>query len=130
MDKALHLWFLQKWAMGTPVSGPILTTKAKILYKKLYGSGNGSITDASDTSENSEGTYFKASFGWLAMFKARQGIRKLLCEEESLSASSNDAEPFKIRLSNIIEEGYTMHQLFSCDETGLKWKNVTRCNSD
>ena len=25
LDKALHLWFLQKRAIGTPVSGPILT---------------------------------------------------------------------------------------------------------
>ena len=29
LDKVLHLWFLQKRAMGTPVSGPILTAKAK-----------------------------------------------------------------------------------------------------
>ena len=40
-----------------------------------------------------------------------------------LSASSDDVEPSKIKLSIIIEEeGYTMHQLFICDETGLKWK--------
>ena len=47
--------------MGTPVSGPILTVKAKILYEKLHGSGDSSVTDTSDTSENSEGTCFKAS---------------------------------------------------------------------
>ena len=78
LDKALHLWFLQKQAMGTPVSGLILTAKTKILYKKLYGSGDSSVTATSDTSENSEGTCFKASFGWLAKFKARHGIRKLM----------------------------------------------------
>ena len=40
------------------------------------------------------------------------------CEERL-----DDVEPFKIRLSNIIEEGYIMHhQLFNCDETGLNWK--------
>ena len=123
LDKALHLWFLQKRAIGTPVSGPILTAKAKIFYEKLYGSGDSSVTDTSDTSENSKRTCFKASSGWLAKFKARHGIRKLSCEGESLSASSDDVEPFKIRLSNIIEEeGYTMHQLFNCDETGLNWK--------
>ena len=37
LDKALHLWFLQKLAMGIPVSGPILTAKA---YEKLYGSSS------------------------------------------------------------------------------------------
>ena len=70
LHKALHLWFLQKWAMGTPNSGPILTAKAKILYEKLYGSGDSSVTDTSDTSENSKGTCFKATSGWLAKFKA------------------------------------------------------------
>ena len=55
--------------------------------------------------------------------KARHGIRKLSCEGESFSANLDDLEAFKIRLSNIIEEeGYTMHQLFNCDETGLNWK--------
>ena len=48
---------------------------------------------------------------------------QLLCEGESLSASSDDVEPFKIRLCNIIkEEGYTMHQLFNYDETGKCYK--------
>ena len=71
----------------------------------------------------SEGTCFKASSGWLAKFKAKHGIRKLSYEGESLSVNSDNIEPFKIRLSNIIEEeGYTMHQLFNCDETGLNWK--------
>ena len=41
--------------MGTPVSGPILTAKAKILYQKLYGSGDSSVTDTSDTSEIAKG---------------------------------------------------------------------------
>ena len=58
LDKALHLWFLQKRAMRMPVSGPILTAKAKISYKKLYGSGDSSVTDTSGTSENSKGLCF------------------------------------------------------------------------
>ena len=41
---------------------------------------------------------------------------------ESLSTNSDENEPFKIRLANIIEEGYARHQLFHCDETGLNWK--------
>ena len=78
------------------------------------------LSDTSDTA--SEGTCFKASSGWLAKFKARHGICKLSCEGESLSANSDDIEPLKIRLSSIIEEGYTMHQLFNCDETGKCYK--------
>ena len=61
-----------------PVSGPILTTKAKILYEKLYGNGNSTVTDTSDTSENSKGTCFKASSGWLTKLKASHGIHKLM----------------------------------------------------
>ena len=34
LDKALHLCFLQKRAMKTPVSGPILTVKAKFYTKR------------------------------------------------------------------------------------------------
>ena len=79
LDKALHLWFLQ------------------VLYKKLHGSSDSSVTDTSDTSENSEWTCFKDSSGWLTKFKARHGIRKLSCEGESLSACLDDVEPFKIR---------------------------------
>ena len=112
--RLFSVWFLQKRAMGTQVSGPILTAKAKILYEKLYGSSNSSVTDTSDTSENSKRTCFKASSGWLTKFKARHGICKLLCEGEPHSATSDDFEPFKVRLSNIIEEeGYTLHQLFN-----------------
>ena len=45
------------------------------------------------------------------------------CVKSVLSASSHDIEPSKIKVSIIIEEeGYTMHQLSNCDETGLKWK--------
>ena len=46
--------------------------------RKLYGSGDSSVTDTSDTSENSEVTCFKASSRWLAKFKARHGIHKLM----------------------------------------------------
>ena len=59
----------------------------------------------------------------MAKFKTRYGIRKLYCEGELLSANSDEIEPFKIRLVNVIEEEhYTRHQLFNCDETGLNWK--------
>ena len=47
--------------------------------EKLYGNSDCSVADVSDTSagssENSEGTCFKASSGWLTKFKARHGIR-------------------------------------------------------
>jgi len=53
--------------MGMPISKPILTAKAKILYKKLYSSSDSSVIDMSDnntgSSVNSVGTSFKAISG-------------------------------------------------------------------
>jgi len=53
--------------MGMPISGPILTAKAKILYEKMYGSSDSSVTDMSDTNTvsnvNSESMSFKVSSG-------------------------------------------------------------------
>ena len=93
-------------------------------FEKLYGSSDSSTTDASNTSENSNGTCFKASSGWLAKFKVR--YHKLSCEGESLFANSDEIKPYKMRLTNIIiiEEGYKRHQLFNTDEIGLNWKKL------
>ena len=71
LDKVFICGFYQ-WEY--PVSGPILTAKAKILYEKPYDSGDSSVTDISDTSRNSKGTCFKASSRWLAKFKAIKGM--------------------------------------------------------
>ena len=55
-----------------PVSGLILTVKAKILYEKLYGSRDSSVTDTIDTSKNSEGTYLRPVLdGWQS---SKQGM--------------------------------------------------------
>ena len=48
LDKALHLLFLRRWEHQYS-SWPILTAKAKILYEKLYGNSDSSVTDTSDT---------------------------------------------------------------------------------
>lgn len=66
---------------------------------------------------------FKAGSGWLKRFKDRHGVRALSIQGESLSAVTDSIDPFKKRLSQIIEEkGLTLTQVFNCDETGLYWK--------
>ncbi len=35
-DNAMHLWFTQERLKGTPLSGPLVMEKAKILYTQLY----------------------------------------------------------------------------------------------
>lgn len=36
VDKTLHLWFLQQQAIGTPISGTVLQTKAQIFYNRFH----------------------------------------------------------------------------------------------
>jgi len=70
VDIALHLWFLQHRAVGTPISGSILQAKVQTFYSQFYPSDD----------------KFKASKGYLQKFKIQYGIRKLTLQGESLSA--------------------------------------------
>ena len=66
---------------------------------------------------------FKAGTGWLKRLKDRHGVRALSVQGESLSAAADTAEPFKEKLSKIMEgKSLTLNQVFNCDETGLYWK--------
>ena len=61
----MYVWFYKKgqyWE--TPIAGLILIAKARILYKKLYGSSSIYVTDTSDAIKNSKETCFKASSRW------------------------------------------------------------------
>ena len=109
LDRSVYLWFTQARAQGSPVSGPLIQEKAKMLHKSLYP-------------EASEDT-FKASHGWLQKFKSRHGIRELRLQGESLSADLSSVEPFKSKLQELVEENQlSLHQIFNCDETGLYWR--------
>ena len=78
---------------GMPVSGPILTAKAKILYEKLYGNSH-TVTDTSDTSETVKARVLRAVLGLLRSSRLGMVSTNFLCRE-SLSASSGDVEPFR-----------------------------------
>ena len=54
IEKTTYLWFQQKYARGTPISGPILCEIALQFYRRLHDE---------DSAEDSD---FKASQGWLA----------------------------------------------------------------
>lgn len=108
-DKAMHLWFAQERSKGTPISGVMVTEKAKILYREMYP----------DKGEN----HFKASTGWLCRFKNRHGIRQLRMQEEFLTSDWNAAGVFKNIFKSFIEQHeLTRDQVFNCDETGLYWR--------
>lgn len=109
LEKAVFLWFMQERRKGTPISGPLIMQKARMIHSALYP----------DSSEDD----FKASHGWLHRFKERHGIRQLKLQGEALSADSSALEPFKRKLHEFIEtQQLTLHQLFNCDETGLFWR--------
>ncbi len=109
LDKAVYLWFIQERSKGTPVSGPLIMAKAKLLHEVIYP-------------DVAEGT-FKASQGWLHRFKQRHGIRELRLQGESLSADTASICPYKQKLNAYIEERQlSLHQIFNADETGLYWR--------
>ena len=65
LGKAVYLWFIQQRCKGTPISGPLLTSKVLQLYPLVY---------PDDMSQNT----FKAGTGWLKRFKDRHWIRALV----------------------------------------------------
>ena len=76
-DKAVYVWFKQKRMEGMPISGPILSEKAIVLHKIMYG----------------EESNFCGSTGWQWRFCKRHGIRNLALQGEIctwLNSDSND----------------------------------------
>ena len=109
LDKAVHLWFIQKRSQDMPISGPVLCEKATQLHAQLHDGDP-------DNLESS----FQASRGWLWRFCQRHGIRQLSLQGEKVSSDVSAVEPFKKELQELLErEHLTLDQLFNCDETGL-----------
>ena len=79
---------------GTPISGPLLMSKALQLYPLVY---------ADDPNPST----FKAGTGWLKNFKDRHGIRALSVQGELLSAAADSVECFKETLAQLIEKKIT-----------------------
>lgn len=106
VDSAIHEWFVQVRGIGMPISGLMLCEKALECNKLLNGNPN-----------------FKGSSSWLAKFKLRHGIRTLDISGEKLSTDSDAAEAFKISFNELlIEEEYSLQNVYNADETGLFWK--------
>ena len=61
LNQALYVWFRQERERNTPVTGPIITEKAKVLFPLLYPQAS---------------KPFKTSQGFLWRFCRRYGVRK------------------------------------------------------
>lgn len=109
VDEACWKWFSQQRSKGAPVSGVLLQEKARSFFPKLY--------------PDEDPDCFKASTGWLTKFNTRHGIKNVQLRGEILSSDISAIEPFCAELQKIIlEEGYSRHQIFNADESGLWWR--------
>ena len=104
LDRAVFMWFSQK---GVPITGPLLSAKAIDLSRNIHG----------------KSCTFNASEGWKWRFYGRHGIRQLSLQGEKLSADSDACADFVKSFPKFVEEnGYSIDQIFNCDETGLYFR--------
>ena len=93
----------------------LIPEKAKSLYEDLRKKHG----------EESEGTSFNASHGWLHWFKTRVNLHDVKVSGEVASADMVAAQEFPEMLREITDEGtYLPEQVFNVDETGLYWKRM------
>ena len=88
LEKALSLWFRQKWEEGMPISGPVLKAKAIDLHKRLQQ------LCSEDTSTVEIKYELSASQGWFSRFCQCHNIRQLSLQGEKLSADIPAADRF------------------------------------
>ena len=114
LEIALYQWFKQKREQGVPITGPIINkAKALELHTRLE-------EVRGDTSFSCG---FTASSGWLWRFCKRHGIRELSLQGEKLSTDWPAAVNFVPEFQAFISDGgYSIDQLFNCDETGLYYQ--------
>ncbi|XP_045137188.1 tigger transposable element-derived protein 1-like [Portunus trituberculatus] len=112
MERLLMLWLEEQNQQCIPVS-LIVIQKAKRLFEALkQEKGEGSESEV-------------ASSGWFMRFKARTNYHNLKVQGEAASGDEKAASEFPKALAEIIKEGgYSAHQVFNVDETGLIWKRM------
>lgn len=116
MEKALNIWIDDCSQKRIPLDGNIIKQKALKIYKLLQENG-----------ESSTSPDFVASKGWLEKFKKRFAIHNIKIQGESASADYEAARTYPAKIQKVIEEqGYTPHQVFNADETGLWWKKMPK----
>lgn len=94
------------------MTGAILQAKAREMHKRLSEArGDGAVQE------------FTALSGWMWRFCQRHTIRQLSLQGEKLSADKPAAEQFIPEFQVFVRDGgYSLDQVFNCDETGLYCK--------
>ncbi|XP_045108902.1 tigger transposable element-derived protein 4-like [Portunus trituberculatus] len=112
IEAALYSWYKQAVSTGTPVSGPILCSKALAFAKKLGHND------------------FKATHGWLDRFKKRKNIvfgrapaRRKREEEENSNTELKPSEWQTAVLHQLLLE-YDPGDIFAVEEIGLLYRTL------
>ncbi|XP_045104158.1 tigger transposable element-derived protein 1-like [Portunus trituberculatus] len=115
MERLLVVWLEEQNQRRILVSLMVIQEKAKRLFEALKD----------EKGKGSESEEFVASRGWFMRFKARANYHNLKVQGEAASGDEKAASEFPKALAEIIkEEGYSAHQVFNVDETGLFWKHM------
>ncbi|XP_065290719.2 tigger transposable element-derived protein 4-like [Dermacentor albipictus] len=101
VEEALYQWFITTHAHNVPISGPILTTKAKN-FTFFLGRPN-----------------FEPAGGWIQRFKERHGIvyKNVIGEAASLDTEAKQ-QWLQTKLPSVLE-CYVEKDIYNCDETAL-----------
>ncbi|GBC34409.2 tigger transposable element-derived protein 6-like [Rhizophagus irregularis DAOM 181602=DAOM 197198] len=103
IEEALTLWVLKALENSVDISDQVLHEKA-MMFASLYKIEN-----------------FKGSNGWINGFKKRHNLSCYLKQGEAASAPLEKLDEFRKELQDLIR-GYSLDDVFNCDETGLYWK--------
>ena len=115
MERLLVIWLEDQNQRHVPVSLMLIQEKAKKLFQALK------------REKGEEREEFMASKGWFSRFKARANYHNISIQGEAASADEKAASEFPKVLADIIREGgYSAHQVFNVDETGLFWKRMPK----
>lgn len=115
MDKALLLWIADNNRKKIPLNGEVIKQKALGLYSLLRR----------DQQSSSQMKQFQASNGWLQKFVKRNSIKNVKMKGECASADEEAASLYPVEFAKIVEQGgYSPHQVFNADESGLFWKRT------
>ncbi|KAG7154717.1 Tigger transposable element-derived protein 7-like 9 [Homarus americanus] len=113
LEEAVTKWFVQQRSCGNVVRGVEIRAAAVKLASNM-GIEN-----------------FEASDGWLWRFRNRHGMCNRITHGEAGSAPTEDIEPFRDRLNDLIKsEGLLISQVYYVDETGLYWRSLPRNTQD
>ncbi|KAK3883235.1 hypothetical protein Pcinc_012436 [Petrolisthes cinctipes] len=112
MEFHLERWIEGRFKSKGSINGPQIRNQALLLYNEICKKKNIEYAPP-----------FSASVGWFAKFKKRFSIKHAIYQGELSSTDDAAAESFPaIAQQYITDGGYTLDQVYNCDETGLYWK--------